>query len=113
MFLVSEFYLRYAFGMLSEYLQSDIIDLLEKRFDFKPELIETIGKKRKSELENSETNKRIKCETSNEDSKLNVYELSQNVISEIKKEKPLTAKEKARQKAASGTKTISSFFKKK
>ncbi|CAB3220862.1 unnamed protein product [Arctia plantaginis] len=108
-----EFYLKYAFGIISEYLQSDIIELLEKRFDFKPELIETIGKKRKSEVENSEPNKRIKCEASNEDDNLNGFELSEKNLSEVKKEKPLTAKEKARQKAATGTKTISSFFKKK
>ncbi|XP_075978827.1 ribonuclease H2 subunit B [Anticarsia gemmatalis] len=107
-----EFYLKYAFGMVSEYLQDDIIELLEKRFDFKPDLIETIGNKRKSEIENIEPSKRIKCEP-DVDVKQNGFDFSDKSFSEVKKEKPLTAKEKARQKAASGTKTISSFFTKK
>lgn len=99
--------------MLSEYLQDEMRQSLEKRFNFEPDSIETIGNKRKSEVENSESKKKIKCETSGDESKNNslVFPEKENIV--IKKEKPITAKEKARQKAASGTKTISSFFSKK
>ncbi|XP_049887154.1 ribonuclease H2 subunit B isoform X2 [Pectinophora gossypiella] len=108
-----EFYLKYAHGLVSEYLQEDLADLLEKRFDFKPDLVETVGKKRKSEASDlSNTNKKIKQEPSGDESIENILNTS-NGFSEVKKQKPLTAKEKARQKAASGTKTISAFFAKK
>ncbi|CAH0600380.1 unnamed protein product [Chrysodeixis includens] len=107
-----EFYLKYACGMVSEYLQEEMAEALEKRFDFKPDLIETIGNKRKSEIENNGPNKRIKSESIDLDSKGNGF-VPNGSFSEVKKEKPLTAKEKARQKAASGTKTISAFFMKK
>ncbi|XP_045505904.1 ribonuclease H2 subunit B [Colias croceus] len=107
-----EFYLKYAHGIISEYLQDDLVELLEKQFDFKAELIETIGKKRKSDAsELIQSHKKIKSEP-NEDMDVKPSDLSFN-SSEIKKQKPLTAKEKARQKAASGTKTISAFFTKK
>lgn len=110
-FFFIEFYLKYACGIISEYLQDDVIEKLEKRFDFKTELIEYVGNKRKSEVESSETNKRVKHENNgdSEDIKVPVN----NQATETKKPKTLTAKEKARQKAASGTKTISSFFCKK
>ncbi|XP_026484475.1 ribonuclease H2 subunit B [Vanessa tameamea] len=106
-----EFYLKYANGIISEYLEDDIIEKLEKCFDFKTELIEYIGNKRKSEAEGIETNKRIKHETNDdpEDIKMTLN----NSVTEMKKPKTLSAKEKARQKAATGTKTISSFFSKK
>ena len=99
--------------MLLEYLQDEMRQLLEKRFNFEAESIETIGNKRKSEVENNESKKKPKCETSDDESKNNslVFPDKENIV--VKKEKPLTAKEKARQKAASGTKTISSFFTKK
>lgn len=100
--------------MVSEYLQQEMALSLEKRFNFKPDLIESIGNKRKSEVENNESNKRIKCESSEDDSKENGFVIPANKLNEVKKDnKTLTAKEKARQKAASGTKTISSFFMKK
>ncbi|XP_038209555.1 ribonuclease H2 subunit B [Zerene cesonia] len=107
-----EFYLKYAHGIISEYLQDDLVELLEKQFDFKAELIETIGKKRKSDAsELIESHKKIKSELKEEtDDKLSDFSFSST---EIKKPKPLSAKEKARQKAASGSKTISAFFTKK
>ncbi|CAH2099662.1 unnamed protein product [Euphydryas editha] len=108
-----EFYLKYANGIISEYLQDDIIEKLEKSFDFKTELIEHIGNKRKSEVESNETNKRIKHDDSNNDVSDDIKIPVNNQTPETKKPKTLTAKEKARQKAASGTKTISSFFCKK
>ncbi|KAJ8733874.1 hypothetical protein PYW07_014425 [Mythimna separata] len=108
-----ERYLKYACGMLSEYLQDEMRQSLEKRFNFEEDSIETIGNKRKSEVENNGPKKKIKCETSDDETKNNILVFPEKENSVVKKEKPLTAKEKARQKAASGTKTISSFFTKK
>lgn len=99
--------------MMSEYLQDEMRQSLEKRFNFEEESIETIGNKRKSELENNGPKKKIKCENSDDELKNNSLVFPEKENSVVKKEKPLTAKEKARQKAASGTKTISSFFTKK
>ncbi|XP_013148485.1 PREDICTED: ribonuclease H2 subunit B [Papilio polytes] len=106
-----EFYLKYAHGIISEYLQEDLVEKLEKRFNFKPEIIETVGKKRKSEVDLNNSNKKAKNESTSEDVNDVKVGVLLNGSSETKK-KP-TAKEKARQKAASGTKTISSFFTKK
>lgn len=83
---------------------------LEQKFDFKPELIESIGNKRKSDVIDKES-KKMKHNTSSEVE--NGSDISDFKTPEVKKQKALTAKEKARQKAASGTKTISSFFAKK
>lgn len=99
--------------MVSEYLQDDIIKKLESKFDFKPDLIESVGNKRKSEAMDINDSKKSKCDTSLDESKENVTSAYLDFKSEVKKLKPLTAKEKARQKAASGTKTISAFFTKK
>ncbi|XP_048005452.1 ribonuclease H2 subunit B isoform X2 [Leguminivora glycinivorella] len=104
-----DFFLKYALGIIGEYLEEDIVDILEKKFDFKPDMIESLGQKRKSEVAES-NNKRVKSENT-EDSKL-MTALSP-LPNNVTKQKPLTAKEKARQKAASGTKTISAFFTKK
>lgn len=109
--LFPEFYLKYACGIVSEYLPEDIAEKLEKQFDFKPDLMESVGKKRKSEIDNHNPSKKVKSEPLNESFE-HMQSLNQS-LNEVKKEKALTAKEKARQKAASGTKTISSFFTKK
>lgn len=95
---------------MAEYLEEDIVKLLENKFDFKAEVIEYIGNKRKSEVDTEDTNKKIKLEPNGESE---VKFSPNNSIMEVKKQKPLTAKEKARQKAANNTKTISSFFSKK
>lgn len=96
---------------MAEYLEEDIVKLLEKKFNFKTEVIEYIGNKRKSEVDTEDTNKKIKLEPNGESEEVK-FSLN-NSITEVKKQKPLTAKEKARQKAANNTKTISSFFSKK
>lgn len=89
------------------------MEALEKRFNFTPELVETLTKKRKSEAQSHSPNKKTKHDTSVEDLKeSSILSPTQN-LPDIKKQKPISAKEKARQKAASGTKTISSFFTKK
>lgn len=108
-FLFSEFYLKYAHGMISEYLPEDLADLLKERFKFKPELIESLGKKRKSEAGVQSETKKIKSVLSEN----SFEEDSLSNIDDQKKQKPLSAKEKARLKAASGTKTLSAFFIKK
>lgn len=95
--------------MISEYLREDLADLLHKRFKFNPELIESLGKKRKSEAGEQNENKKIKCESF----ETSIEESTPNNIGDVKKQKPLSAKEKARLKAASGTKTLSAFFTKK
>lgn len=95
--------------MISEYLPEDLADLLQKRFKFKLELIESLGKKRKSEASEQNEKKKIKCETFE-----NSFEDNSPInIVDVKKQKQLSAKEKARLKAASGTKTLSAFFTKK
>ncbi|XP_013193203.2 ribonuclease H2 subunit B [Amyelois transitella] len=103
-----EFYLRYALGIVSEYLQDDLVELLEKQFDFKPDLIEVVGNKRKSDASDLNVHKKLKCQHEKSEDIENA--LNNSNSTETKKQKTLTAKEKARQKAASGTKTISSFF---
>lgn len=108
-----EFYLKYAHGLLSEYLQEEFVQNLEKRLNFRPELIETIGMKRKSEINDlHENTKKIKLENSSLEEVVSESTFTQS-FTENKKNKTLSAKEKARQKAASGMKTISSFFTKK
>ncbi|XP_059049243.1 ribonuclease H2 subunit B [Achroia grisella] len=106
-----EFYLKYAHGMVSEYLQEELVQLLEKQLDFQPDLIESVGKKRKSEATDVNDMKKVKQEFP-EDTE-NMYNNINQSYTEVKKERPLSAKEKARQKAANGTKTISSFFTRK
>lgn len=95
--------------MISEYLPEDLADLLEKRFQFKPELIESLGRKRKSETGEQSEKKKSKCEPSENSFEGN----SLSNIGDVKTQKPLSAKDKARLKAASGSKTLSAFFTKK
>ncbi|CAH1643300.1 unnamed protein product [Spodoptera littoralis] len=108
-----EFFLKYAFELISGYLQEDMVQKLEKIFNFKPDLIETIGNKRKSEVDSNGINKKMKLEDGDDKSKIKMEVTPDKNMNGVKKEKSLTAKEKAMQKAASGSKTISSFFKKK
>lgn len=112
MLFVPDFYLKYAFGIVSEYLQDELVNQLEEKFKFKPDLVESVGNKRKSEVDSSAKNKKIKCDTSLDENKNGLMDMFKSKTPENKL-KPLTVKEKARQKAASGSKTISSFFTKK
>lgn len=106
----SEFFLKYAFGVVSEYLQEALAKKLEKKFNFKPDLVESVGKKRSlTTQENFQDNKKMKTDNSAD---MN-GSFTGSIKPEIKKQKPLTAKEQKKIKAASGTKTISSFFTKK
>ncbi|CAK1600077.1 unnamed protein product [Parnassius mnemosyne] len=107
-----EFYLKYAHGIVSEYLQDDLVQKLEEQFNFKPEIIESVGKKRKSEVECANSNKKIKSEPCL-DNEIDIKVSPASTGATDLKKKPMSAKEKARQRAASGTKTISAFFTKK
>lgn len=59
--------------------------------------------------ESNEIMKKIKFEAADENENKPIVN---NVVPDVKKPKQLTSKEKSRQKAASGSKTISSFFSK-
>lgn len=102
----ADMYLRYAHGLISEYLTDDIsakllavLGLPEETPEEKP------SAKRKSTQDNVET-KKAKNETE-------VMDLSQPPREKPTPIKPLSAKDKSRIKAASNTKPITSFFKKK
>lgn len=98
--------LSYAFGIVSDYIKPDLSDKLAEYLGL--EKVKPISSnKRKSSAESeTKTVKRIKTE---ED-----YHSNENSpIMNTPKEKKVSAKEKQMIKAASGTKSISSFFTKK
>ncbi|XP_050539286.1 ribonuclease H2 subunit B isoform X1 [Daktulosphaira vitifoliae] len=95
-------YKRYAFSIISEYLPSEVQVLLQEHLGL-PEKEE--NNKRKAENNSFIENKKFKH---------NESEYNETPIKVDKVDTPkLTAKDKALHKAASGTKSISSFFKKK
>ncbi|KAJ8971066.1 hypothetical protein NQ314_000898, partial [Rhamnusium bicolor] len=104
-------YLRYAHGIVSEYLMDDLSQKLLKFLNLPDDLQCQQNLKRKGcGMSGSET-KRVKTEDENKSSTSNVLDLSKPDTKPPKT--PIsTAKEKVRAKAASGSKTISSFFKK-
>ncbi|CAH1715393.1 ribonuclease H2 subunit B [Aphis gossypii] len=95
-----EQYKRYAYDIISEYLHSDIQKSLLKHLGL-PEIVES--NKRKAD-ENRDVNKKVKH---NKDE----YDEMPHKVEKVVTPK-LTAKDKALKKAATGTKSISSFFKK-
>lgn len=112
-FHVTDSYLKYAFGIVSEYLNPELAKNLSEKFGFKPDEIPTLSNKRKSLTEfNAESNiKKPKIEKNNVTTKETENEIPVKKIENKKTE--LTTKEKQRLKAASGTRNISSFFTKK
>ncbi|XP_026482668.1 ribonuclease H2 subunit B-like isoform X2 [Ctenocephalides felis] len=96
-------YKAYAFGIISEYINYDLSKMLKVHLGI-PETEQPDNQKRKSLATNDKNTKKIKLEKDTED-----------FVMPIKVEKPKapSAKEKAWGKAASGTKSISSFFMKK
>ncbi|XP_025198882.1 ribonuclease H2 subunit B [Melanaphis sacchari] len=94
-----EQYKRYAYDIISEYLHIDIQKSLLKHLEL-PEIVEC--NKRKAN-ENNDVNKKMKHVQVEFDEKPKV---EKTVIPK------LSAKDKALKKAATGTKSISSFFKK-
>lgn len=105
----TEAYLRYAHGIVSEYLMDDLSQKLLKFLNL-PEDTPQQNLKRKSTNTPGQEAKKLKTEDENNCSSSNVLDLSKPE----NKPKPVTIsnKDKARAKAASGSKSISSFFKK-
>nr|XP_022914180.1 ribonuclease H2 subunit B isoform X1 [Onthophagus taurus]XP_022914181.1 ribonuclease H2 subunit B isoform X2 [Onthophagus taurus] len=104
-------YLRYAAGIVSEYLMDDLSQKLLKYLNL-PEETQTGSLKRKSIVpEQYPDAKRVK---SDEDAMKgsNVLDLSKPEQKVSAKSTQSIAKDKARAKAAVGTKSITSFFKK-
>lgn len=106
----TESYLRYAHGIVSEYLMDDLSHKLLKYLNL-PEESQINLKRKSAGSQQTPESKKLKVE---EDSKggavTNVLDLSKP---EHKPKLPLqSSKEKARAKAASGSKNIASFFKK-
>lgn len=102
----NDVYLRYAHGIVSEYLMEDLSSKLLKYLN----LSEETSLKRKSlcSLLQPEA-KKTKIEDENKSSTSNVLDLSKP---EPKPKTSLSSKDKARLKAASSSKSITSFFKK-
>lgn len=107
-----EAYLRYAHGIVSEYLMDDLSNKLLKQLNLPDESqLQNLSNKRKSGTNAQSDSKKIKFEGAEPAPKTGALDLSKP----DPKIKPPTAssKDKARAKAASGSKSISSFFKKK
>ncbi|KOX76495.1 Ribonuclease H2 subunit B [Melipona quadrifasciata] len=101
-------YLKYAHGIVSEYLQEDISKKLAQHLNLPDE---TENKKRKlsNSPEDTVVEKKSKKETPEKESVL-----KPKTPESIKEKKAtVSKKELARQKAATGSKNITSFFKKK
>lgn len=106
-------YLRYAHGILSDYLSDHLSIKLEQHLDIPAEV-----KKRKLNTEkDTQIMKKVKMDDSIEDDAKENAKNDSSFVFEEKKgkivEKKTSAKEKALAKAASGSKSISSFFVKK
>lgn len=96
--------LSYAFGIVSEYIKSDLADKLAEHLG----LEKVKANKRKPEVDSEKkSTKRMKTESA--DSIADI----KPAINGTPKEKKVSAKEKQLVKAASGTKSIASFFTKK
>jgi len=101
----SESYLRYAIGIISEYLEECVTESITKFMNV-PDEKEPEPKRKSSNVENEDPQvKKMKLEVE--------IETAVPVISKQEKKLTISAKEKARAKAASGSKSITSFFKKK
>lgn len=107
-----EAYLRYAHGIVSEYLMDDLSNKLLKQLALPEDSqAQNLSNKRKSSATTPQDSKKVKVESTDTVTKSAVLDLSKPEP----KVKPsiVSSKEKARAKAASGSKNISSFFKKK
>lgn len=102
-------HLRYAHGIVSEYLMDDLSQKLLKYLNLSED--PQFNLKRKSLTQAQNDAKKTKTEEENKSSTSNVLDLSKP---EPKPAKPpsISSKDKSRAKAATGSKTISSFFKK-
>lgn len=101
-------YLKYAHGIVSEYLMDDLSQKLLKYLNL-PE--DTNNSKRKSISNVQSESKKIKLDEEKGNSSSNVLDLSKPDIKAIKQ--PIqSSKDKLRSKSASGSKSITAFFKK-
>ncbi|GAB0088359.1 hypothetical protein DMENIID0001_027630 [Sergentomyia squamirostris] len=100
-------YLTYAFNIVSDYISEDLSALLKKKLDIEDKA--PISVKRKSSKSLQDTTKKVKVE--NDENAADPDDIP--LLHEKKPEVKLTPKDKALAKAASGTKNIMSFFKKK
>ncbi|XP_043275429.1 ribonuclease H2 subunit B [Venturia canescens] len=105
-------YLRYAHGIVSEYLADDLSKKLAQYLNLSDE---TESKKRKltSPKESTVDEKRPKKESLDGDNLPRNRALDLTKPEKPQKPPPITKKDIARQKAAAGSKSITSFFKKK
>ncbi|XP_078036055.1 ribonuclease H2 subunit B [Augochlora pura] len=102
-------YLRYAHGIVSEYLSEDLSKKLAQHLNISDE---TENKKRKLTSPNDSEEKRLKKDTTENESILKPKAADLSKPEKIQKS-TIGKKELARQKAAAGSKSITSFFKKK
>lgn len=106
--LDNNIYLRYAHGIVSEYLMDNLSQKLLKYLSL-PEDIQ--GVKRKSLVVLGHDAKKAKIEEKNKNVIPNILELTKPDVKPMKS--TISSKEMGRLKAASGNKTISSYFRKK
>lgn len=105
-------YLRYAHGIVSEYLMEDLSQKLLKYLNLPEDTSQTSLKRKSAQLTPQQQDaKKPRNEEENKSSSSNVLDLSKPEP-KTPKAPGLSAKDKARAKAATGCKTISSFFKK-
>lgn len=107
----NEAYLRYAHGIVSEYLMDDLSQKLLKYLNLPEETQGNLKRKSTSAAQQPESKKTKTEEESKNAGANSVLDLSKPEPKPLKQAQP-SSKEKARAKAASGSKSISSFFKK-
>lgn len=99
-------FLSYAFGIVSDYITLELCEKLSEHLGLEKVKAVAAGKRKSLvELENN-TLKRVKSE---EDFSATILD----TVSPAAKEKKVSTKQKQMAKAATGTKSISSFFTKK
>lgn len=106
-----EAYLKYAHGIMSEFLPEDLSLKFYQHLKLPPE--EAPGMKRKSVVPaDQKDSKKIKLDDASSSQAVIPLDDSPEILKAEKNIEKLSSKEKARQKAAQGSKSITSFFKK-
>lgn len=105
-----EAYLKYAHGIVSEYLSEDLSAKLYQHLKLPPEEASAMKRKSVAATEQKDA-KKIKLDGENSSGDASKSDAVDLTKSEKQPEK-VSAKDKARQKAAQGSKSITSFFKK-
>lgn len=99
-------YLTYAFSIVSDYISEDLSGQLKKKLGIEDKVAASVKRKSSKTLQDT-AGKKVKKE--NDENAFAETDLVKEKAPEVK----LTTKEKALAKAATGTKSIMSFFKKK